>query len=339
MENAIASMPHNEVQTESRNIDVVTAEIKTICMQARSLALTYAIEVGRRLEEAKAMLPHGEWGTWLRERTEFSQSTANNLMRLASEYGNDQIGFFGAEMNSQTLGKLTYTKALKLLALPEEEREAFVEDNDVENMSTRELDKAIKERDEALKKAEKTDELQEAFDNAKSKLSEMEQSLANSKTRADTAQAEADRLSKQLEKAKEAEKKAKEQLKALKENPTISDDAMAKIKAQAEADAAEAFKKQVEESRADAENKLNIARRAKEEAEHKKELAEARLEDMRKQLELSDPAVTTFKAIYDQTQNCLFNLSKALGEIKDEEMCKKLTIALNSLCKQYIKEI
>ncbi len=338
MGNAIVSMPHNEVQAESRNIDVVTAEIKTICMQARSLALTYAIEVGRRLEEAKAMLPHGEWGTWLKERTEFSQSTANNLMRLYHEYGNEQIGFFGSEMNSQTLGKLTYTKALKLLALPEEDREAFVEDNNVENMSTRELDRAIKERDEALKKAEKTDELQEAFDTAKNKLSEMEQSLANTKTRAETAQAEADRLSKQLEKAKEAEKKAKEQYKLLKDNPQLSDDAMAKIKAQAEADAAEAFKKQLADSKAEADAKLLKAQRDKETAEWERERAQAQLNDMQKQLEMSDPAVSAFRALFRQAQKSMLDLIQERDNIKDEETKKKLTEAVNALCRQYIKE-
>ncbi len=337
MENAIVSMPHNEVQAESRNIEVVTAEIKTICMQAKALALTYAIEVGRRLEEAKAMLPHGEWGTWLKERTEFSQSTANNLMRLYHEYGNEQIGFFGSEMNSQTLGKLTYTKALKLLALPEEDREAFVEDNDVENMSTRELDRAIKERDEALKKAEKTDELQEAFDTAKNKLSEMELSLANTKTRAETAQAEADRLSKELDKAKKAERKAKEQYKLLKDNPHLSDDAMAKIKAQAEADAAEAFKKQLADSKAEADAKLLKAQRDKEAAEWERERAQAQLNDMQKQLEMADPSVSAFRTLFKQAQKCLLDLLNELENIKDEETKRKLTEATNALCRKYIK--
>ncbi len=331
MENAIATMPHNEVQAEGRNIDVVTAEIKTICMQARSLALTYAIEVGRRLEEAKAMLPHGEWGTWLKERTEFSQSTANNLMRLYAEYGNEQIGFFGAEMNSQTLGKLTYTKALKLLALPEEDREAFVEDNDVENMSTRELDRVIKERDEALKKAEKTTELED-------KLSEMEISFKNAQTQAEKAQAETDALSKQLEKARAAEKKAKEQAKMLKENPTLSEDAMAKIKAEADAKATEAFKKQLEESVAESNKALEEAKRNLENAEYEKQKAQQHLEDLKKQAQLSDPAVAAFKAVFNQTQQSLLALANALDEVKDDDMKAKLTQAVNTMLKQYMRE-
>lgn len=338
MENAIANMPHNEVQAENRNIDVVTAEIKTICMQAKALALTYAIEVGRRLEEAKAMLPHGEWGTWLKERTEFSQSTANNLMRLYHEYGNEQIGFFGSEMNSQTLGKLTYTKALKLLALPEDEREAFVEDNDVENMSTRELEKAIRERDEALQKAEKADEVEQAYKIATDKLTQMEIALKNSKTQAETAQAEMDRLTKQVEKAKELEKKAKDRYELLKKNPQLSDEDMAKIKAEADAQAAESFKKQLEDKLAEVNKKLREAERAKEDADWEKQKAQAELKELKNKTAMSDPAVAKFKALFDQSQHCLIDLVQSLNEIADNETHTKLTQAVNSLCKQFIKE-
>ena len=61
--------------TPTRDIQTITAEIKDICRQAHSMALLYAIEIGRRLEEAKLMLPHGQWGEWLKTEVEFSQST------------------------------------------------------------------------------------------------------------------------------------------------------------------------------------------------------------------------------------------------------------------------
>lgn len=96
------------------------------------------------------MLSHGEWGDWLRDEVEFSRLTANNLMRIFEEYGADQMGLFRPEENSQTLGNLPCTNALKLLAIPAEERETFTEEHDVEHLSTRELDKLIHERDQAL---------------------------------------------------------------------------------------------------------------------------------------------------------------------------------------------
>ena len=104
--------------------------------------------------EAKEMLPYGTFGTWIKENTGYSTSTANNFMRLFQEYGSPQGCLFGAQVECQTFGKLSYSKALALLSVPAEEREKFVEEHDVADMSTRELQQAIKERDEARKKAE-----------------------------------------------------------------------------------------------------------------------------------------------------------------------------------------
>ena len=128
---------------------VLAIEIRNLQQQAQVVVLSYAIEIGRRLCEAKSVLDHGQWGPWLEEQVEFSQSTANNYMKIFERYGSEQLSLFG-DAKSQTLGNLPYTKALKLLAVPEEETEEFLETHDVEAMSTRELEKAIRERDEAI---------------------------------------------------------------------------------------------------------------------------------------------------------------------------------------------
>jgi hypothetical protein len=133
---------------------IIAAEINSIKHQTMQMVLCNSIEIGNRLIEAKGMLEHGEWGKWLKENVDYSQSTANNLMRVAEEYGADQFALFGANAKSQALANLSYTQAVALLGIPEEERETFVEEHDVENMSTRELQQAIKARDEASKKYE-----------------------------------------------------------------------------------------------------------------------------------------------------------------------------------------
>ena len=46
----------------ARTVEAVTLEIQTLQRQAQQLLLGYAIEIGRRLVEVKAMLPHGQWG-------------------------------------------------------------------------------------------------------------------------------------------------------------------------------------------------------------------------------------------------------------------------------------
>ncbi|QCT02707.1 hypothetical protein E6C60_1992 [Paenibacillus algicola] len=151
-----------------RSPDVIAAEIRSIDQQARQYVLQSAIEIGRRLKEAKEVVGHGEWTGWLQNNVNYSQSTANNFMRVSEEYA-----------NSQALENLNYTQAVALLSIPSEERETFVEENNVTKLSTRELQSVIKEK-KALEK-----QLQKANDQAEyerlereklqSSLSEMQQ--------------------------------------------------------------------------------------------------------------------------------------------------------------------
>ena len=134
--------------------DILAAEIRTIKSQTGRMVLNASIEVGRRLTEAKAKLPHGSWGEYLKNEVDYSPSQAQNLMRVFREYGSDQQSLFGGEAKSQTFGRLTFSQALSLLVIPDEdEREKFVLENDVEHMSVRELNEALKARDEAEEKA------------------------------------------------------------------------------------------------------------------------------------------------------------------------------------------
>ena len=133
----------NELTTK-KDPAVLAIEIRNLQQQAQVVVLSYAIEIGRRLCEAKAVLDHGQWGPWLEEQVEFSQSTANNYMKIFERYGSEQLSLFG-DAKYQTLGNLPYTKALRLLAVPEDEVETFMEEHDVEHMSTRELEQAIRE--------------------------------------------------------------------------------------------------------------------------------------------------------------------------------------------------
>ena len=129
-------------------------EIRELTRQAKAMTLYYGVEIGRRLEAAKSMVPYGGWGAWLKENTEFSQATATRFMRVFNEYGAEQIGIFGAVPESSTLQNLSISNALRLLAVPEDEREEFAEAVDAENLSARELEKAIKERDAARQERE-----------------------------------------------------------------------------------------------------------------------------------------------------------------------------------------
>lgn len=151
-----------------RTPNLIAAEINDIKERTRKLVIYNSIEIGRRLVEAKELVEHGQWGKWLEEEVSYSKSTANNLMKIFREYGADQISLVGDNIKSQAFGELTYSQAVLLLGVPIENREKFIEENKVDEMSTRELKKTIAD----LKKAEK--ERDKAKEEVKSILQEKE---------------------------------------------------------------------------------------------------------------------------------------------------------------------
>lgn len=297
-------MEENKIQLQesARDIGVVTTEIRSLVQQAQQMALVYAIEIGRRLTEAKSLLPHGDWGKWLKEEVDFSQSSANNFMRIFEEYGDDQISIFGAQANSQTLGNLPYTKALKLLAIPAEEREEFVEKHDVEHLSSRELEKVIRERDESLAREKM---LKDEKEKAEASLAEQEQK----KTEANHLFVEADKKRRALEREVEELKKqlaASDKEKVIEVAPAAgaSD---AEIKA-IKKEAAEKAKAKAEKMIAEKEQELSKAKADAEFAKAAMEREKKRAEALEKELRAADPAIAQFKgyfaAFQDVYQNC-----------------------------------
>lgn len=130
-----------------RSPETLGSEIRYLSAQAKSMTVWFGVEIGKRLAEAKEMVGHGGWLDFLKTETEFSSSSAGRFMQIAREYGNKASNF-------PTLGNLSVSNALRLLAVPEDEREEFAQAVDAEHLSSRELEQAIRERDEARKALE-----------------------------------------------------------------------------------------------------------------------------------------------------------------------------------------
>ena len=200
---------------EVRTSEMIAVEIRTLQRQAVGMALNYAVEIGRRLEEAKAMIPHGAWGEWLKRELNYSQSSAQNFMRVFREYGEAQQNLFGGAAKSQTFGNLTYSKAVRLLAVPEEDREEFLAQHDVDSMSTRKLEQAIKARDEAKREAEKKlrqvmaekEELQAELQEAEGRLKTASPEVTEFRVRFDAWQEEYNKMMDALEAVSDSELK------------------------------------------------------------------------------------------------------------------------------------
>lgn len=210
---------------EPRDITEITNEILELKQQAGDAILN----IGRCLNEAKRVLPHGEWLPWLTEKVEFSERSAQQFMRLAREWS-----------NPQALADLGKAKALTLLALPAEEREQFIsephvvngEEKSVVDMTSRELEKAIRERREALEAKEAAEAEKRVAEESRAK---MEQDMA--------LEAEMLRL------ANETVKTLEEELRKLKEAPVevavmeVDQETIDKAKAEAVAEIETALKK------------------------------------------------------------------------------------------------
>ena len=131
----------------NRTPEQIASEINFIKEESGKMLLTNAVEIGGRLTEAKALLPHGEWLKWLTESVSYSRSTASRLMKTFREYGpilsapEEEEGSNGALVHH-----LNYTQGLILFGIPVEDRDQFIADNDVGNMSKRELRQTINER-------------------------------------------------------------------------------------------------------------------------------------------------------------------------------------------------
>ena len=349
-----------------RSLATVTAEIRTLQDAARRMAIEYSIEIGRKLVEAKSMVAHGEWTDYLREELGFSQSTANNHMRMFEAYGAEQISLNGATVKSQAFANLSYTQALALLALPsEEEREAFVAGHDMASMSTRELQEELRRRGEMaeegtnpstadpstalmggpppLRAGEVVTEDAEALER---RIAELEDQLTEARSGRDVAMMQSQKAEKaaqqagedlaSLKKSLDAEKKAAKDLKkkldeALK-NPQVPFETLEKLRQEA-LEAAQAAQKAESESLEEARDKYvqaeQEASKARKEAEEASRTAEAAAkslaalqaekEALQKELALSAPEMTIFKARFERVQRDLMELLRSVDGLPEDK--------------------
>ena len=265
---------------EGRTIETITDEI----LDAKRTGGEAILTSGRCLIEAKDVLPHGEWLPWLNERVELSERTAQKFMRLAQKWS-----------NPSALADLGATKALMLLALPEEERDEFIEDHNVIDMSTRQLEQAIRERDEARKAAEAAKANASAAEQARAKMAE---DMRTTQNLLESARADADSAGSRA-------RVLEEKLRMLQEQPV-------EVAVETVVDP-EALEKATAEAVAEIKAKLDKAREAKAKADEKRKQAEASVEILKKSLENmernekkaalgADKDVAQFEVLFSQGQ-------------------------------------
>ena len=333
-------MEQGLIKQETRTPEIVAAEIRTFTASM----LNSIIEIGRRLCEAQEMLPHGQFGKWIEDNTGYGKSTAYNFMKLYMEYGDQQGNLFGAVSNFQTFGNLTYSKALALLAVPAEERETFVKENNVADMSTRELQDAIRERDAARLEAQSARADAEAAEEARQTMEKQVDFQRRQKEAAEERAKEAEHkllgANDVIEKAEAEAAALRKEVKELKERPVD-------VAVQRDEAAIEAARREVRAEMQSELDKVNAAlddanRTAKEAAESENKLRQE-LAEARKAKESgagNSQVVSEFKAYYDQTQELVNKMNGLLLKLfqKDPETAGKLGNALIALSDAIKKE-
>ena len=285
-----------------RPLEVIEAELDVLERDTRQKEITLIenyIEVGRRLAEVKAQLPHGSWGPWLENRG-YQQAKAEKLMRLFDAYGKEQLSLFGSEAKSQAFSNLSFHKLVQLIAIEDEgERERFVIENDVEHMSTRELQRALKARDEAEEAAaaakEEARKLNGEVDRLNAQLIDQARDydarLISVGVDADQARAAAKAAQEALEKQRDKAQRLQTALSEANTAAQAAEDEHTRLLRELEelrSRPAEADTEAVEAARqaaiAEMTAKLNTAKDAKKQADQKRKAAEEALEAAKKEL-------------------------------------------------------
>ncbi len=322
-----------------RTIEVITAEILDLKtgMEAYARAtLVSAVEIGRRLVEAKEKIQHGEWKTYLEETLEYKVRTAQWYMKLYREYGSPQSSLFGAEVKTQSLAHFEPTKAFALLAVPEEEREAFVEEHRVDELSTRQTEELIEEYKRKLRESE------DAKARADTVMQGMEFALNKARKDAEKAEGERDALARQVKEleARPVEVAVKEpdpeevQAKvdaavkeAMADEKAKAKDLRARLKAAEER--ADALAKEAE----DVKSKATEAAEALAERDRLRETLRAQ----EKKNAMSDASVARFGVLFQQSQDVMNKLVEVMAGVQDADTAARLRKAAAEMLRKFME--
>lgn len=291
------SKPAREVE---RPIEIIENEILFFKHQASASML----EIGRRLIEAKAQLQHGEWKPWLEEKVEFSVRTAQRLMRIAEGY-----------KESDTVTLLGTRKALALLAFEDSEREEFIaekhevngEEKSVVDMTSAELEEAIRMRKEA-----------------EAELARVKQEKLDAENRADNFAREAEKARADANLAQTSGKKMGEDMRIIKSQ--LNDQKNIAATAQEEADE---LRKELEELRSKPiemavrePSEEEVAAAAASQIEAARAEDEAKIRELEKRLAMADPDTAVFKTFFDEWQEAYGKMMDQLAKVEEKDSAK-----------------
>lgn len=292
---------------QERTLPVIISEIKIIEQHVTKTAIEGAIQIGERLQEAKELAGHGNFGQWCQENLNYSQDTAQKFMKLAREYG----GQNNVLANTAMSRNFSISNALSLLKVPEEDREQFVEEHQVEDMTNKELEEEIRQLNEEKASRERTIEvLNNSMRNEAEKLLQAQHEIEDLKRQLDDASVEAvdpkevEKLKAKLEKTEAALEKEKEKLKKEK------DDRQAAIDKELKA-AGDAMQEQAKKSIESLQKEVDRLKR--------------------REQKTGNETLLKFKILVDQLQDVFRQAGECILAEEDQDKANKMNAALRQV--------
>ena len=342
-----------------RSPEVIAAEINMIKAQTAGIIETLSghirsgvYEIGRLLCEAKAAVPRGSWGEWLAENVNYSDSTAQNLMRIYRELDDGQMDLMTGKTQAELFCGLDYSQMVEVLKLPKQERAQLAAENDLASMSSREVKALVKEKTELMRQvALHAEERRAEREEFNGRLAAKDAERDELKRRLDAKDAEISELTKDKDRAEldavTAKAKAKEAHdKELKRNNDLcaqiaklksemneirssssgpDEDEIERIRAEAIADIEERHKAELEQISFDNDKKLAEIR-AVAEAEAEKRIAEAK-----ERMALAGDETVKIVGIYiEQLNDTLIKIEERVTTAPTE-VAEKLRMAVSEL--------
>ena len=131
---SIQSVIETQKSTNEDNLAQIENDIKLFLNQTTK----NFIEIGRRLIQAKSLVPHGQWQLWLENNFQLTKRSAQQFMQCAERFGKNEIDF-----------AFSSTQMIAMLALPEVDTQKFIEEHDsagspVQNMTIKNLRSEIR---------------------------------------------------------------------------------------------------------------------------------------------------------------------------------------------------
>ena len=162
----------NDSNTQSQNAPPTLAQLETEIKFNLNQASQSIIEVGKRLIQAKSLVKHGEWQTWLENNFKLSYRTAKNFMDCAERFP-----------NLQTSADLNQSQMTEMLVLPSaEDTKKFIEQKAAEgtpvsDMTAKTLRKEVKKWKAETIDAKKAKIVDEQINAQKQQPTDMEKPL------------------------------------------------------------------------------------------------------------------------------------------------------------------